>query len=61
MFWRGTKSILTLSSGILSLIYFATVLWEPGQSPTVRTNNYLRELGDGISPNGALRNAEVIE
>jgi len=47
MNWRGPKTILTLSTGILSLIYFATVLWEPDQAPSGQTKNYLRELGDG--------------
>ncbi len=47
MNWRGPKTILTLSTGILSLIYFATVLWEPEQAPSGKTKNYLRDLGDG--------------
>ena len=53
MNWRGPKTILTLSTGILSLIYFTTVLWEPDQAPTEQTKNYLRELGDE-TPQGAV-------
>lgn len=56
MNWRGPKTILTLSTGILSLIYFATVLWEPDQAPSGKTKNYLRELGDGQSQTSASLN-----
>jgi hypothetical protein len=61
MTWRGPKTTLTLFTGILSLIYFATVLWEPGQSPTVGTKNYLRELGDGVTLTRDLKNADVAQ
>jgi len=49
MNWRGPQTILTLATGILSLIYFATVLWEPEKAPSGKTKNYLRELGDGTT------------
>jgi hypothetical protein len=61
MNWRGPKTILTLATGILSLIYFATVLWEPEQAPSEKSKNYLRELGDGTTQTTAqIKLAEAI-